>query len=135
MTTPSLQQVTFLLREIQRGRVPDLGELLSLCGASSAVTSPPLRLESYLNAANKHGDTAFLVAARYGHVPVLKTLHRGYEVPLEHSNADGKTAMHEAAQHKQAECVEYLLGEGAQVDSLKRADWCVSLVMYKLVVC
>ena len=54
---------------------------------------------------------------------LLRSLHETHGVPLEHMNSDGKTALHEAAQNSQTECIEYLLEQGAKVDALKRADW------------
>ena len=76
-----------------------------------------------LTACNKHGDTALLVAARFGHQPLLRTLVEVHGVHLETSNVDGKTGLHEAAQQGHSDCVRYLLQKGAKVDSLKRADW------------
>ena len=80
-----------------------------------------------LMAVNKNGDTSFHVAARHGRLALLKQLHEQYRVPLDHVNADGKTALHEAAQNSCNECVEYLIRAGCQVDSLKRADWSVHI--------
>lgn len=72
---------------------------------------------------NKNGDTPLLTAARYGQLRILETLHVDYNVTLEHTNADGKTALHEAAQTGHLECVSFLIRSGAHVDSLKKADW------------
>jgi ankyrin repeat protein len=73
--------------------------------------------------ANRHGGTPLLTAARRGQLEVLRTLLAEHGVPLEHTNTDGKTALHEAAQEGHVDCVRLLLGSGAQVDSLKKADW------------
>ena len=77
-------------------------------------------------ATNRHGDTAFLTAARHGHVTILKQLHVEYGVELNHSNQDGKTALHESAQNGHIECVNYLIKCGSSVDCLKRSDWSVN---------
>jgi L-histidine N-alpha-methyltransferase len=73
--------------------------------------------------AKGHGDTPLLTASRRGQLEVLRTLLAEHGVPLEHTNTDGKTALHEAAQEGHVDCVRLLLGSGAQVDSLKKADW------------
>lgn len=78
-----------------------------------------------LMATNKHGDTSFHVAARHGRLELVKRLHEDYGVPVHHVNADGKTALHEAAQNGHEECVSYLLSAGSEIDCLKRADWSV----------
>lgn len=54
---------------------------------------------------------------------LLEVLHKEHGVSLEQRNSDGKTALHEAAQSGQEECIQYLAREGAVVDALKRADW------------
>ena len=72
----------------------------------------------------KSGDTALHIAARCGHVCLLEyLLSSGVDKDI--SNLDGKRPLHEAAQTGQLECVQCLLKSGAQVDSLKRADWLV----------
>ena len=124
---PPLQLVNSFLRQVQKGHLPNRQELEILYRTSPSRDLPCPSLESVINAVNKKGDSAFLVAARHGHVELLRRLHRDHGVPLEHSNADGKTALHEAAQNGQTSSVEYLIGEGAEVDALKRADWCVRI--------
>lgn len=116
----SVSLVNAFLREIQGGNLPNETKLESFQASSS---SPQVSLGSLLASTNKHGDTAFLVAARHGHVTILGTLHKDYGTALEQRNLDGKTALHEAAQNGQTNCVEYLIREGAEVDALKRADW------------
>jgi len=125
MSIPPLQLVNAFLRQIQKGRLPDCQEIELLCKNVSSEALPCPSFESVINTVNKKGDSAFLVAARHGHVDLLRILHIDHGVPLEHSNSDGKTALHEAAQGGQTGSVEYLVGEGADVDALKRADWCV----------
>ena len=46
-----------------------------------------------------------------------------YGCILEDSNCDGKQPLHEAAQNRHVNCVQYLIEQGAEIDSLKRADW------------
>lgn len=122
MSSPSLEMVNAFLRVIQHGDLPDVNQLHRL---HPHLSHAPLSLEAFLNSSNKHGDTPLLVAAREGHVALLELLHRGHGMSLEHSNVDGKTALHVAAHNGQGNCVHYLLKEGAKVDSLKRADWWV----------
>ena len=76
-----------------------------------------------LHCVNKHGDNAMLLAARHGHVHLLEVLHEQHGLQLEVSNCDGKRPLHEAAQNGQVKCAQYLIERGAEIDSLKRADW------------
>lgn len=72
----------------------------------------------------KSGDTALHIAARCGHAALVEhLLVSGADVEI--SNLDGKRPLHEAAQASRLECIQILLKFGAQVDSLKRADWWV----------
>lgn len=118
---PSFALVKGFLREIQQGRLPDITHMQRLHPCSTDHS--PLTLDALLNSSNKHGDTPFLVAARAGHASLLETMYRQHGVSLEHRNADGKTALHEAAQNGRDQCIEYLVRQGAKVDALKRADW------------
>ena len=72
---------------------------------------------------NKAGDTPMLLAARHGHVEVLRYLDENISLSLEQANLDHKRSLHEAAGAGRLQCVQYLLKRGVQVDSLKRADW------------
>ena len=114
----SPQVVNSFLREVQEGNLPDLAGFLQ--SHSSPGTPGDL-----LMCVNKHGDTPLLVAARHGHLDLLRRLLEDYKVPLEHTNTDGKTALHEVAQNGHVECADYLVQSGARVDCLKRADWLV----------
>ena len=122
--------VRAFLREIKNGVFPDPRELCE------RLRIRPLAMEAVLNGkathgaanglamcANKHGDTPLLTAARNGQLEMLRSLLEDHGVSPEHTNADGKTALHEAAQAGHAECVRHLLRCGALVDSLKKADW------------
>ena len=94
--------ITFL-RQIQRGRISNEA--------------------GCLQCVNKHGDDAMLLAARHGYAHLLKILHEQYGLQLEISNCDRKRPLHEAAQNGHVKCAQYLIEQGAEIDSLKRADW------------
>lgn len=110
-----MDHVTELHRKIQDGVLPDLSYYQTLMGKTS--------LYDVVMATNRNGDTAFHIAARHGHVIVMRQLHENFGVGLNHVNSDGKTALHEAAQNGHVECVCYLMETGCHVDCLKRADW------------
>ena len=110
--------VNFFLREVQQGTLPDATKLSQHHSFQGST-------RDLVMCTNKHGDTPFLVAARHGHWELLKTLFGEYGVHLEHTNTDGKTALHEAAQNGHTSCANYLLQAGACVDCLKKADWSV----------
>ena len=114
------EAVNALLRGIQYGSFPDLEKF-----RQTYRLPPSISVESLVTCTNCHGDTPFLVAARYGQVEMLKRLHHNYVIPVHHSNTDGKNALHEAAQYGQVDSAHYLISAGANVDSLKRADWSV----------
>ncbi|KAG7201780.1 hypothetical protein KM043_004500 [Ampulex compressa] len=72
------------------------------------------------------GDTALHVAAREGHLNVVRYLCEGFEVPkykVDVANKDVKRPLHEAAQFARSDVLKYLIEKGASVDALKRADW------------
>lgn len=79
--------------------------------------------EAILNCVHmKSGDTPIVVAARHGHLDLIKSLLlRG--VDIEQRNKDLKRALHEAAAGSHLHCVKFLLSQSAEVDCLKRADW------------
>lgn len=80
---------------------------------------------------NKNGDGSMLLAARHGHLELLRILYEQHGLHLECSNSDRKRPLHEAAQNSHVECAQYLIEQGAEVDSLKRADWSVpSILLY-----
>ena len=110
--------VNFFLREVQQGTLSDATKLSQHFNFQGSI-------RDLIMCTNKHGDTPFLMAARHGHCRLLQTLFEEYGVPLEHTNTDGKTALHEAAQNGHTSCANYLIQAGACVDCLKRADWSV----------
>ncbi|XP_076659152.1 ankyrin repeat domain-containing protein 16 isoform X1 [Halictus rubicundus] len=72
------------------------------------------------------GDTALHVAAREGHLNIVRYLCESFTKPeyrIDVVNKDMKRPLHEAAQFSHSEILKYLLEKGAAVDSLKRADW------------
>lgn len=114
----SLEIINAFLKDIQ------LGSLLDANALSEKYDLPPsLKLQDFLLCSNRHGDTPFLVAARHGHVNILRVLHEEFNVPHSQCNVDGKSALHEAAQNSHVNCIHYLVQAGSNVDSLKKADW------------
>lgn len=69
------------------------------------------------------GDTLLHCAARHGHRDVLAYLVESWDLDIEAANRDYKRPLHEAACMGHRDCVRYLLGRGAAVDCLKKADW------------
>lgn len=69
------------------------------------------------------GDTLLHCAARHGHRDVLAYLVESCDMDIEAANRDYKRPLHEAASMGHWDCVRYLLGRGAAVDCLKKADW------------
>lgn len=116
------EAVNALLREIQQGNFPDVEKF-----RQTYRLPPSTSAESLVTCTNCHGDTPFLVAARYGQVELLRRLHNDYDIPVHHSNTDGKNALHEAAQYGQVNSAHFLIAAGARVDTLKRADWSVAM--------
>ena len=110
--------VLALHKEIMAGTMPDFEHYQDLMKLSSPF--------DVAMATNRHGDTSFHVAAANGCINVLKYIHSSLRVELDHVNLDGKTALHEAAQHGHIDCARYLLDAGCTVDILKKADWSVS---------
>lgn len=120
--------VDAVLREIQKGKLPDVEKF-----SQTYHLPPSISLNNLVGSCkNRHGDTPFLVAARHGQVELLKTLREEISVPLYERNTDGKTALHEAAQHGQVSSAHYLIEAGIDVDCLKRADWSVGYTMISL---
>lgn len=110
--------VKVFLKEVQSGLLPDPRLLCERLKILELV-----EIEDVVMCTNKNGDTPLLTAARSGQLQILEKLHAEHGVSLEHTNADGKTALHEAAQAGHADCVRFLLRAGARVDCLKKADW------------
>ena len=109
--------VNSLHKAVQSGSMPDLPAYQSLLGLPT--------VQDVVMATNRHGDTAFHIAARHGHIALLRELHERHSIAVTHTNVDGKCALHESAQNGHVLCVKYLIEAGCHVDSLKRADWLV----------
>lgn len=71
----------------------------------------------------RSGDTLLHYAARHGHLDILTYLVEVINMDIELFNNDYKRPLHEASSMSHTSCVSYLLGRGAKVDSLKKADW------------
>ena len=71
-------------------------------------------------------ESLAVLAARYGQVSLLKALlmKNAPVLYFETGNLDGKRPIHEAVEHANLYCVQYLVETvGVSVNSLKRADW------------
>lgn len=98
-----------LYRLVQEGRLCALREELQGAGAASCP--------------GPAGDTLLHCAARHGHRDILAYLAETWDMDIEAANRDYKRPLHEAASMGHRDCVRYLLGRGAVVDCLKKADW------------
>ncbi|XP_074481733.1 ankyrin repeat domain-containing protein 16-like [Sebastes fasciatus] len=101
-----------LVKLTQDGQVDSLQRLIS----SSEVQSVS-RIHF-----GRSGDTLLHYAARRGHLDMLQYLIKQVCMDVELHNNDYKRPLHEAASMSHQACVSYLLQEGANVDSLKKAD-------------
>ena len=107
------------LRQVQRNKLDDFVKLVDSCSKRNTV----------LNCVHsKSGDTALIVAARHGHLDVMKFLIQS-GVDIEQRNKDLKRALHEAASGSHLECVKLLISHKAEIDCLKRADWSVTVLI------
>lgn len=82
-----------------------------------------LRAAGHAGCAGPAGDTLLHCAARHGRRDVLAYLVETWDLDIEAANRDYKRPLHEAASMGHRDCVRYLLGRGAAVDCLKKADW------------
>ncbi|XP_037701731.1 ankyrin repeat domain-containing protein 16 isoform X2 [Choloepus didactylus] len=102
-----------LFRLVQDGRLRALRDELQRVGGWAAGAGCP----------GPAGDTLLHCAARHGHRDILAYLAEAWGMDIEASNRDYKRPLHEAASMGHRDCVRYLLGRGAAVDCLKKADW------------
>nr|XP_058913475.1 ankyrin repeat domain-containing protein 16 isoform X6 [Kogia breviceps] len=98
-----------LCRLVQEGRLCALREELRAAGRAGC--------------AGLARDTLLHFAARHGRREILAYLIEAWDLDIEAANRDYKRPLHEAASMGHRDCVRYLLGRGAAVDSLKKADW------------
>ena len=105
-----------LVKLTQEGQLSTLEDLITLGGSTAART---VSSEHF----GRSGDTLLHYAARKGHLDVVEYLIKRVGMDVEVYNNDYKRPLHEAASMSHQACVSYLLREGAQVDSLKKADW------------
>ncbi|XP_030617630.1 ankyrin repeat domain-containing protein 16 isoform X2 [Delphinapterus leucas] len=98
-----------LCRLVQEGRLCALREELRAAGGAGCAG--PAR------------DTLLHFAARHGRREILAYLVEAWDLDIEAANRDYKRPLHEAASMGHRDCVRYLLGRGAAVDCLKKADW------------
>ncbi|XP_033212359.1 ankyrin repeat domain-containing protein 16-like [Belonocnema kinseyi] len=72
------------------------------------------------------GDSPLHIAAREGNLEIVKSLcsdWKDQKCTIDVVNLEMKTALHEASQFSRTAVVEYLIEKGANLNSLKRADW------------
>lgn len=108
------EQYRHIVRLVQDGRLCQLQDLHTHVSLFSEIPRKHF---------GKSGDTLLHYAARHGHLPIVTYLLEGVAMDVEGMNNDYKRALHEAASMGHRDCLLYLLGEGAQVDCLKKADW------------
>ena len=113
----SKDQVKCLLNLANSGDLANLSDKLDdyLSGSQTA------RLQDIVH--QKSGDGLLHILSRFGHLDCLRCLLTKPHVSVDQRNLEDKAALHEAAQFGQDEAVGILLDHGAQVNSLKRADW------------
>ncbi|KAM3858763.1 ankyrin repeat domain-containing protein 16 [Diretmus argenteus] len=108
-------ELKHLVKLTQEGQLCPLEKQLSTgTAAAQAVTKKHF---------GRSGDTLLHYAARHGHLDIVKFLMEGVGMGVEVRNNDYKRPLHEAASTSHDACVEYLIGAGATVDCLKKADW------------
>ncbi|XP_056878470.1 ankyrin repeat domain-containing protein 16 isoform X2 [Takifugu flavidus] len=105
-----------VVRLAQDGKLQTLEEVITLGGSEALQT---IRNKHFGSA----GDTLLHYASRMGHLDTVEYLIKEVGVDVEVYNNDYKRPLHEAASMSHRDCVSYLLREGAEVDSLKKADW------------
>jgi ankyrin repeat protein len=113
----SKEQIKCLLTLANSGDLANLKVMLEDCLSISQTA----RVHDIVH--QKSGDGLLHILARCGHTDCLKFLLTQTEVFVDQRNLEDKTALHEAAQYGQDTTIEILLQRGAQVNSLKRADW------------
>ncbi|KAK0161862.1 hypothetical protein PV327_008267 [Microctonus hyperodae] len=116
MTDGCLDLSKEFLRIVQRGNLAELENL-----------SSKYHIENWtIFRHDVSGDTALHISAREGYLDIVKYLCTNWEKPLLKVNVvnkDMKSPLHEAAQFSRYYIVDFLIQQGAIVDSLKRADW------------
>nr|XP_034366942.1 ankyrin repeat domain-containing protein 16 isoform X2 [Arvicanthis niloticus] len=105
-----------LCRLVQEGQLRALQAELELAGGCPGP-------EMARGSQGPAGDTLLHFAARHGRQDILAYLVEACSMDIEAANRDYKRPLHEAASMGHRDCVRYLLGRGAVVDSLKKADW------------
>nr|XP_019955403.1 PREDICTED: ankyrin repeat domain-containing protein 16 [Paralichthys olivaceus] len=109
-----------LVKFAQDGHTSSLEKLLGSDGSAAAAAAARTMCRGHFG---RSGDTLLHYAARHGHLDTVRYLVEGAGADVEVSNNDYKRPLHEAASMGHRACVDYLLREGAAVDSLKKADW------------
>lgn len=110
LTKPAINKI---LREAQSGNL----ELIKKNLSTTQLHWSTLKYD-------KTGDSILHCAARLGYLHILEYLLTNFTPnSVDCRNNDNKTALHEAAQFGQHECVRLLLKHGAEVNALKKADW------------
>lgn len=97
----------------------DLGSLEKHVASGGTAAVQTVRRQQF----GRSADTLLHYAARHGHLDIVKYLLKDVGMDVEVYNNDYKRPLHEAVSMGHYACVSYLLREGAEVDSLKKADW------------
>ncbi|XP_042367062.1 ankyrin repeat domain-containing protein 16 [Plectropomus leopardus] len=105
-----------LVKLTQEGQLSSMETLIPLEDSAAVQT---VRSKHF----GRSGDTMLHYAARKGHLDIVEYLIKRLGMDVDVYNNDYKRPLHEAASMSHRACVSYLLQAGAQVDSLKKADW------------
>ena len=104
-------------KKLSQGFWNDKGDL-----KSSDEIKELLKKGADVNASNKYGDTALMMAVYNGHLEVVKYLAE-CGVDVNASDKHGRTALMNASENGHLEVVKYLVERGAQLDIQDKNGW------------
>lgn len=112
-------------------KLPNTAALLTALRSSNPITSAMVAAaagENHLDAVDRQGQTALILAASRGELTAVRSLLR-YDADVFAHGSDGEMALHKASAHNHAECVATLLAHAAlaNVDAPTIYDGCSAL--------